>query len=311
MSKHIDWYSKVGSFSKRYYNPHASAGALIHPFRLITVGGTGCGKTNAHLDVINNAACFKKIYLVSANGAHEPLWKLAKDKFQDALVIVEDIDDLPELPCMAKKKKKQTSRFSGPTRLVGSVRVGPPQREDDGDNDDMEDRKQPDSQSDEEDAMHGIEEPTGNKQKLIIFEDQVFEGRERKELINAWFSRSRNHNFSVILSTQSWFDVPKPVRLNANYVILFCIPNGNEISRMVREFFVPFTPEQFVEAFKICTAKHKDFMMIDRVTQDPRRRIRHNFDHAMEPTTLKAQPSSVPKTDRGQRKKKKPLTLVE
>lgn len=286
MAKRIDFYLKTGSFNKEYYNPNAKEGAPIHPFRLCEVGPSGVGKSNTILEIIKLCACFSKIFLVSANGTTETLWLFAKTKLGDKLKIVEDLEDLPELPSITKStKQKKADRLKRQEQQSRSRDEADNEPEDN-------DEKHPES---DDDGPTDMEDCVGKSQKLIIFEDQVYENKERQRLINTWFCRSRNHNYSVILTSQRFFDIPRTVRANSNYFILFAIPVDSEIIKMIREIQVPHSREQFIKAFKDCTAKHKDFMLIDGVETNPIHKVRHNWDTILKPVRMASEEPRVPR----------------
>lgn len=282
MSKFSNMYSKLGDFARNnYYNPNGKRGALIHPFRLLEVGCSGSGKSNATLCVINNCSCFTKIYLVSANGNDEPLYKFLKHMLGDSLKIIEDVKDLPALPSATKSSKKMKEEKHSTQMLGKRVNRHP--------KDEMEEETEADSSesnSDEEEEPVNMYGKICPKQKLIIFEDQVFEGRERLEIVKSYFSRGRNAGFSVILTSQSWYSIPKAIRLNANYVMLFKQCNMKDIRLTLSEFpGINMTLEQFVKAYQIATDKPMNFMLIDMVTHDPNLRVRHNFAEAIQPVS--------------------------
>lgn len=281
MSKFKNFYRSLGEFGRSdYYNPHGKAGALIHPFRCIICGESGTGKSNSVLLIINNCACFKKIYIVSANANNEPLYVFLKHKMGDQLKIIEDVDDLPELPSTTKTdKQKKLERKQAQT--IAKARHHQTVEEDSYSEHHSEDEKT--EGSDEEDSPTSINGKTGQNQKLIIFEDQVFESRERRNLIGVWFSRARNANFSVIMTSQTYYDIPRPVRINSNYCILFRMSQAKDIARVLKEFDVPMSIDQFIKSYRVATADPMNFMLIDRVTKDPNHRVRHNFAHVIEP----------------------------
>ena len=63
-----------------------------------------------------------------------------------------------------------------------------------------------------------------NTSKLIIFDDLVFEGRQTQEQIEQYFIRGRKAGWSMIYISQSYFGIPKTIRINVQYPqLFFCI----------------------------------------------------------------------------------------
>ena len=55
-----------------------------HPYRILIIGGSGSGKTNALLNLINNQLDIGKIYLYAKDPHEENInFYLAKEKVQD------------------------------------------------------------------------------------------------------------------------------------------------------------------------------------------------------------------------------------
>jgi mannosyltransferase OCH1-like enzyme len=64
---------------------------------------------------------------------------------------------------------------------------------------------------------------------------------------------------------------------------MFKVESHDEMKRLIRQFEIPFSEEQFMKALEACTEKHGDFMLIDNVETDRNKRVRHNFDTYIQP----------------------------
>ena len=71
----------------------------------------------------------------------------------------------------------------------------------------------------------------GNK-ILIVFDDMIADMIHNKKLnsiVTKLFIRERKLNSSLVFITQSYFKVPKDVRLNTTYFFITKIPNKREL----------------------------------------------------------------------------------
>ena len=70
------------------------------------------------------------------------------------------------------------------------------------------------------------------KTNIIIFGDMIADMISNKKvnpLVTELFIRGRKHNVSIIFITQSYFKVPKEVRLNTTHFFIMKIPNKREL----------------------------------------------------------------------------------
>src|SRR6266550_639131 len=87
----------------------------------------------------------------------------------------------------------------------------------DEDDDDDEDEEEVLFSSD--DKVISVDELDPNKQNLIVFDDYITSRDQNK--IEDLFIRGRKKNVSIIYLTQSYYQTPKNIRLQCNYLILF------------------------------------------------------------------------------------------
>ena len=86
------------------------------------------------------------------------------------------------------------------------------------------------------DTYKNIEEYNSNKKIkiLIVFDDMISDMHNIKKLnkiVNALFTRGKKLNISIFI-TQSYFKVPKDVRLNTTHFFLMKIPNRRELAQI-------------------------------------------------------------------------------
>ena len=81
-----------------------------------------------------------------------------------------------------------------------------------------------------QDVYKNIEEYNlGKKRQVsIVFDDMIADMVNNKKLnpvVTELFIRSRKLNISIVFITQSYFKVPKEVRLNTTHFFIMKIPN--------------------------------------------------------------------------------------
>lgn len=120
---------------------------------------------------------------------------------------------------------------------------------------------------------------------LIIFDDMVVE-RDQK-VIEDLFIRGRKRNASLIYLSQSYFDIPKTIRLNCNYVILFNLGNKRELTELHKVYATRIDKDEFMKLYREATNTPYSFLMIDNKTQHLCQSFRKGFDGVYCPSQKK------------------------
>ena len=81
-----------------------------------------------------------------------------------------------------------------------------------------------------DDIYKNIEEYNPNKKQkiLIVFDDMIADMLSNKKLnpvVTELFIRRKKLNISLVFNTQSYFAIPKYIRLNSTYYFVMKIPN--------------------------------------------------------------------------------------
>ena len=77
--------------------------------------------------------------------------------------------------------------------------------------------------------------PDKENKKLIAFDDMIADMIHNKKLnstVTELFIRGRKLNISLVFITQSYFKVPKDVRLNTSHFFIAKIPNKRELQQV-------------------------------------------------------------------------------
>ena len=87
------------------------------------------------------------------------------------------------------------------------------------------------------DIYKNIEEFNSNKKHkiLIVFDDMIADMLSNKRLnliVTESFIRSRKLNISIVFITQSYFAVPKNIRLSSTYYFIMKVLNKQELQQI-------------------------------------------------------------------------------
>lgn len=113
-------------------------------------------------------------------------------------------------------------------------------------------------------------------QHLVIFDDLVLQRRQDK--IEEYFIRGRKiaKGVSMIYLTQSYWKVPKVIRLQWNFIILKKLSSTKDLKMIMNDFSLGIDKEILLKLYKKCTEEKGDFLLVDLDT-DIENRFRFNF----------------------------------
>ena len=76
----------------------------------------------------------------------------------------------------------------------------------------------------------------GKKRKILIFFDDIIadmiNNKKLNPIVTELFIRDRKLKISIVFIRQSYFKVPKDVRLNSTYFFIMKIPNKRELEKI-------------------------------------------------------------------------------
>ena len=93
---------------------------------------------------------------------------------------------------------------------------------------------------------------------LIVFDDMIADLIKNKKLnptVTKLFIRDTNLNISVVFITQSYFKVPKDVRLNSTHFFIMKIPNKREFQQIATNHSADIDFKDFMKIYKRYTAE--------------------------------------------------------
>ena len=103
------------------------------------------------------------------------------------------------------------------------------------------------------------------RKKLIVYDDMIADIMKNKKfeaIIKELFIRCRKLNISLFFITQSYFFVPKDVRLNSTHYLIMKINNKRELQNIARNHSADIDYKDFVEIFRECTKETFSFLKI-------------------------------------------------
>ena len=81
----------------------------------------------------------------------------------------------------------------------------------------------------------------------------------KNPMVTELFIRDRKLNISIVIITQSYFKVPKDVRLNSTHFFIMKIPNKRELQQVALNHSPDFDFKDIIKIYKKCTAEPYSF----------------------------------------------------
>ena len=118
------------------------------------------------------------------------------------------------------------------------------------------------------DAYKNIDEYNPDKENkiLMVFDDMIADMINNKKLNSIdteLFIRGRKLDISLLFITQSYFKVPKDVRLNTSHLFVTKISNKRELEQIAINHSSDITTKDFTNIYRECTAEPYSFLVND------------------------------------------------
>ena len=187
---------------------------------MLIIGGSGSGKTNVLLDLIENQPDMDKIYLYP------------KDPYKAKHQYL-----------INKREVVGIDHFNDPKAFI-------------------------EYSNDTRDVYKNIDEynPDEENKILIVFNDLIADMIHNKKLnsiVTELFIRGRKLNISLVFITQSYFKVPKDVRLNTTHFFIAKISNKRELRDIAINHSSDISTKDFTNIYRECTAKPYSLLFND------------------------------------------------
>ena len=117
----------------------------------------------------------------------------------------------------------------------------------------------------------------------IAFDDMIADIMTKKRfqaIIKEFFIRCRKLNISLAFITESYFSVPKYVRLNLKHYLIMKINNRIELKNIAINHSADIDYQDFIKIYRECTKEPYNFLTIDTTlpASDPLRFRKNLFD---------------------------------
>ena len=108
--------------------------------------------------------------------------------------------------------------------------------------------------------------PNRRRKILIAFDDMIADimtSKKFQAIIKELFIRCRKLNISLVFITQSYFSVPKDVRLNSTHHLIMKINPRKELQNIAINHSEDIDYKDFMKIYRECTKKPFNFLTID------------------------------------------------
>ena len=106
----------------------------------------------------------------------------------------------------------------------------------------------------------------------------IIKNKKLNSIVTELFIRGRKLNISLVFITQSYFKVPKDVRLNTTHSFISKIPNKRELQQIVINHSLDISTKHFENIYRKCTAEPYSFFVSDTtLASDNPLRFRKNL----------------------------------
>ena len=208
-----------------------------HPYRILIIGGSWSGKTNALINLINEQNYIDKIYLY-ARDLNEPKYEYLITKCKDVGI----------------------KHLNNPSAFIECLNTM-------------------------DDVYDNINDYNSNRRRkiLIVFDDliaDVMTNKKFQAIRKELFIRYRKLNISRVFITQSYFSLPKNVRLNSTHYLIMKTNNRKKLQNIVINHSTDIDFKDFMKIYTEYTKEPFNFLAIDTTlpASDPLRFRKKLFD---------------------------------
>ena len=108
--------------------------------------------------------------------------------------------------------------------------------------------------------------PSTKRKTLIVFDDMIADIMTNKKIqaiLKELFIGCKKVNISLVFITQSYFSVPKDVKLNSTHYLIKRINNRKKLQNIVINHSVDIDYNNFLRIYRECTRETYSFLTMD------------------------------------------------
>ena len=108
--------------------------------------------------------------------------------------------------------------------------------------------------------------PNRKRKVLLVFDDMIADimtNNKFQSIIKELFIRCRKINISLVFITQSYFSVPKDVKLNSTNYFIIKINDRKELQNIAINHSADIDYKDFIKIYRECTKEPHNFLTID------------------------------------------------
>ena len=191
-----------------------------HPYRILIIGGSGSGKTNTLLKLVNEQEDIDKIYLYAKDLSESKYEYLIKNRENAGIKHLNDSKAFIECSNTMNDVYENIDNYN----------------------------------------------PNRKRKILIVFDDMIADimtNKKFQSIIKELFIRCRKLNISLVFITQSYFSVPKDIRLNSTHYLIMKINNRKELKNIPINHSPDIGYRDFIKMYRECTKEPYNFLAID------------------------------------------------
>lgn len=104
-------------------------------------------------------------------------------------------------------------------------------------------------------VLPNVDDWKNNKDNvLVIFDDFVDLTKKQLQPLFPFSTRGRKYNLSTVFQVQSYFDTPKLIRLNCDYVVITRINSEKDWGRISKEYSMGLSTDQLKQLYDIAVS---------------------------------------------------------
>lgn len=111
--------------------------------------------------------------------------------------------------------------------------------------------------------------------RVIVFDDLIV--MKNQQPIVEWLIRGRKAGFSMCYISQSFYKVPKIIRVQMNYIILKRLTSLKDLKLILSEYNLSQSKDKIIKIYKEVTMENKQNFLMIRTDAEPKQRFCKNF----------------------------------